>query len=97
MAKTVVHSLLDGIHIISKTAHQFSVGMGVEIFQRKLLDMSEKVPADLLYYLLGRTDHQLVIAQGSQGSADIHHSHAAYCPKEPLLISGKDKLVDHRF
>ena len=50
--EAIVHGLLDRIHIVSKAAHQLTVGMGIIIPKRQFLDVGKEMGPDLLYHLL---------------------------------------------
>ena len=95
--EAVVERLLYRIHIVGKPAHQFSMGMGVKVFQRQCLHMCKQIPTDITYYLLRRLYHQPVIAERGQGAAEIHDPHSDQRKDQSFYISRKDKIIDHRF
>lgn len=95
--KAVVERLLYRIYVVGKPAHQFSVSIGVKIFQRQSLHMGERVPPDIPRHLLGCLYHQPVISECRQRSAQIHDAHTRQRKNQPLDISRKNKIIDHRF
>ena len=94
--EAVVQCLGDRIHIVGEPAHQLPVGVGVEIFQRKLLYMGKQIGADLLHHRLGSVDHQLVVPEARQRSCSVHHSHKDNHPDQAGDILLQHISIDHR-
>ena len=75
LRNTLTDHLTQGIRIVGVAAHDITMSMGIKIFDRQLLHVSEHLITDLLQGSLGHIDHQSCIQVSGQRARIIDHCH----------------------